>query len=78
MFLLNKEKLILGIFRPIDLVIFISGLCISILLIIVFSSMENTNLMIIAPIPVLICTFLVMPIKKHHNVLCAIKELLKK
>ncbi len=77
---MNNKKLIFGIFRPIDLVIFISGVCATTILLIIFMSLENSNsiMTIISLLPAIICTLLVMPLKKNHNVLSAICHFIKK
>ena len=77
---MEEKKLIIGIFRPIDLVIFLNGVCVTFILLVVFSSLENSNsfMTIVAILPAVICTLLVMPLKKYHNVLEAIKHGIKK
>lgn len=76
-----KEKgLIFGIFRPIDLIIFTNGIGISCILLMLFASLEDSStfMSIVAVFPAIICTILVMPLKKHHNVLENIKSFIKK
>ncbi len=77
---MNDKKLFLGIFNKTDMIVFISGICISLILLIIFAYMENSSslLTIISILPAVICTILVMPLKKNHNVLGAIKQILKK
>lgn len=66
----NRGKLILGYFRPVDLVIFIVGLSITLLLLLIFQNyMDNTVIAILLLLPVLISLLLVCPIPYQHNVL---------
>lgn len=66
----NRGRLILGYFRPIDLIIFIVGLSISLFLLLIFQNyMDNTFVAIILLLPVLISLFLVLPIPYQHNIL---------
>ena len=76
---MEKKRLIFGIFTKFDLCLYLCGIVTSFILIIVFSSMENSDLLtILGFLPVIICTILVIPLKKNHNVLGAIKNLFKK
>ena len=77
---MNNKKLIFGIFRPADLVIFISGVCVTIILLIIFMNLENSNsiMTILSLLQFIICTILVMPLKTNHNVLDAICHFIKK
>ncbi len=69
----NRGRLILGYFRPVDLVIFLVGLSISLILLLIFQDyMDNTFIAICLLLPVLIALFLVLPIPYQHNVLVLI------
>ena len=70
----KKGQLILGIFRPFDLILFLSGVLVTItmLAILPLSSMWTTILILS---PAAICGFLVMPIPYYHNILVVILEL---
>ena len=66
----NRGRLILGYFRPIDLVIFLIGLSITLILLLLFQDyMDNTFVAIALLLPVLISLFLVLPIPYQHNIL---------
>ena len=66
----NRGRLILGYFRPIDLIIFIIGLAATFILFLVFQDYaDNTVITITLLAPVLIALFLVLPIPYQHNVL---------
>ena len=73
----KKGQLILSIFRPLDLAIFLTGVAVTLILLIIFSSMNaSTWLMIVAVFPALVCVGLVVPIPNYHNVLVAIGEVI--
>lgn len=70
----KKGQLILGIFRPFDLGLFITGVLITIILL-AFMPLTSTWMTILVLCPALICGFLVMPIPYYHNMLNVIIEL---
>ena len=75
----KKGELILGIFRPIDLIIFGVGVGITLLILVILSvsnSVSNT-FAIMAIIPAGIATMLVFPFPNYHNIRVAIGELIK-
>ncbi len=66
----NRGKLILGYFRPVDLVIFIVGVSTTLLLFLIFQDYTDSTLItIVLLLPVLISLFLVLPIPYQHNML---------
>lgn len=66
----NRGRLILGYFRPVDLVIFLVGLTMTLILLLIFQDyMDNTVVAIMLLLPVLIALFLVLPIPYQHNIL---------
>lgn len=66
----NRGKLILGYFRPIDLIIFIVGVATSLILFLIFQdSTDSTLITILLLLPVIIALFLVLPIPYQHNML---------
>ena len=67
----KRGNLIFSTFRPIDLIILLVGLVISIVSLIVVDTGSIINV-VIACIPLLIAVLLVIPIPNHHNVLVAI------
>jgi uncharacterized protein (DUF983 family) len=73
------KKLIFGIFRPIDLVIFMIGISTTFLLLIVMANIDVDGwYFILALLPAVISIILVMPVKEHHNVLNMLQEHMKK
>lgn len=70
----KKGKLILGLFRPFDLILFLSGVVVSVTLL-AFISLTNTWLTILILSPAVICAFLVTPVPYYHNMLNIIVEL---
>ena len=69
----KRGKLIFGLFREIDLIIFVTGVVITFILMLSLP-MENTTLAIIAIAPALICSLLVAPVPYYHNVMTVIIE----
>lgn len=66
----SRGKLILGYFRPVDLVIFIIGLSISLILFLMFQDYADDTMVAIGLLtPLLISLFLVLPIPYQHNIL---------
>lgn len=63
----KRAKLIFGFFRPLDLVIFIIGLGITLILLMVLPVDTMTNVIIII-VPVCIAGMLVFPLPNYHNV----------
>ncbi len=64
----KKSQLILGFFTPTDLILFGSGVSITLILLIVIQS-ASLGLMILILSPALITGFLVLPVQYYHNVL---------
>ena len=73
----KRGKLILNIFRPIDLGIFLTGVLITFALLLAFSSMKLDGwINILAVFPGLIAIGLVVPIPNYHNVMVCIGEII--
>ena len=70
----KKGLLILGIFRKFDLILFLTGVAITLLLIILMPFPSTGGIFLIL-LPALICGFLVMPVPYYHNMLVVITEL---
>lgn len=70
----KNGKLILGIFRPFDLILLSVGLLVTIILLAVMPQ-DNTVVTILCLAPAVVCAFLVMPIPNYHNMLTIIIEL---
>lgn len=71
----KKSMLFFGLFNTFDLILFGSGLGISLLLLLVLP-VEQLLFAIIAVLPGLITGFLVFPIPYYHNVLTILKNVI--
>lgn len=63
----KKSQLILGFFNPSDLVIFLTGVGISVILL-MFIKSNNLTVMLGLASPAIIAAFLVAPVPNYHNV----------
>lgn len=72
----KRAQLIFNIFRPVDLGIALTGVGLTILLFIIIQP-ETIWPAIGTLAPLLICTFLVLPIANYHNVLCILQNIYK-
>lgn len=64
----KKSNLIFSLFKPIDLIIFGSGVGLTFIFLMSFSA-ETFGSMILILLPALITGFLVFPVPNYHNVL---------
>jgi len=64
----KKSQLILGFFTPTDLILFGSGVGLTVVLLLLIQS-ANIGIMIMILLPALVTGFLVMPVPNYHNVL---------
>lgn len=64
----KKSQLILGFFRGIDLILFGTGVGITLILLLTIQS-ASMGVMVLILAPALITGFLVMPVPNYHNVL---------
>ena len=72
----KRGQLIVSIFRPVDLAIFITGVSVTLILLLIFVKLgAGTIMMFFALLPGLVATGLVIPVANYHNVLVAIQEL---
>lgn len=72
----KKSMLIFGLFNKFDLILFGSGVALTLLLLLILP-VENLVMAIITLTPGLICSFLVFPIPNYHNVLTIIKSIIE-
>lgn len=72
----KKGQLILGMFRPVDLILFGSGILITLVLLLTIP-MTSTLVTIIILLPALVTGFLVVPVPYYHNMLIIILELIE-
>lgn len=71
----KKGQLIAGWFTPPDLILFVTGISISLLLLLILG-VDQTLRALIALAPGLICTFLVIPIANYRNVRTFLKSMI--
>lgn len=64
----KKSGMILGLFTPIDLIIFGSGVGLTLILLLAIQASSFSTIIIIL-LPALISGFLVFPVPNYHNVL---------
>ena len=69
----KRGKLILGLFRPFDLMLFGTGFFITIILL-AFLPLTSTLVTVLVLSPALITGFLVLPVPYYHNMLVVIME----
>lgn len=73
----KRGKYILNIFRPIDLAVFLTGVTITMTLLLVLTNLKIDSLWkIISLFPGAIAILLVIPIPNYHNVMVAIGEII--
>ena len=66
----KRGNLIFSVFRPIDLIVFGTGMGVTILALLIFQNMLNSTAIAIACLaPAAICAMLVAPVPYYHNVL---------
>ncbi len=63
----KKSQLILGFFTPADLAIFLTGVGISVMLL-MFIKSNNITIMLGLASPAIIAAFMVAPVPNYHNV----------
>ena len=74
----SKGKLIMGLFRGIDLAIFGSGCGITLLLLFFLQNyLTKVSVAILVMLPALVTGFLVLPIPYQHNILVFIQCMMK-
>ena len=71
----KKGTLIFNLFRPFDLILFGSGVFITLILLMIFAD-DNMVTLIITVLPAIITGTLVLPVPNYHNVLCAIQTII--
>mgnify|MGYP000022388457 FL=1 len=72
----KRGTLIFNIFRPFDLILFGTGVVISLLALAIVRS-SNTIAILLACLPAGITGLLVVPIPNYHNVLCALQSIIR-
>lgn len=69
----KRSKLIFGFFNPIDLVIFIIGIGLTLILLMILP-VDNVKYVVIIMMPVCIAGMLVFPLPNYHNVMTLIGD----
>ena len=73
----KKGQLILGMFKPIDLGIFITGVVVTIILFLIFSNFDISGwISLLAIVPGALAGVLVFPIPNYHNVRVVLGEII--
>ena len=70
----KRGKLILGWFRPFDLILFGTGILIT-MIFLAFIPIDNVMVTIIVLAPAVITGFLVVPVPYYHNILNIVVEM---
>ena len=70
----KKGQLILGLFKPFDLILFSTGVIITVLMLALLP-ISSTLMTILVISPAAVCGFLVMPVPHYHNLLVVITDL---
>ncbi len=66
----KKSEMILGLFTPVDLILFSSGVGLTVVLVLALAARTSSvTAMILMLLPALISAFLVFPVPNYHNVL---------
>lgn len=72
----KKSQLILGFFNTIDLIIFLTGVGLTVLLLMLIKS-NNVYVMLGLASPALVASFLVAPVPNYHNVMTLLGNIYK-
>ena len=69
----KKSMLIFGLFTKFDLILFGSGLLVTMILLVVLE-LKTVGIAVLALLPAVVTGFLVMPVVNYHNTLTFIKS----
>lgn len=72
----KRGTLIFNMFRPFDLIMFGTGMAVTLLLLVLVDS-NDTIMILLSCLPVGVTGLLVVPIPNYHNVLCAIQSIFR-
>ena len=70
----KRAQLIFSVFKPVDLIIASVGASITLILFVSVAPDTLLNAMLIL-LPLLVCSFLVIPVPNYHNMRCVINNL---
>ena len=74
----KRGKLIFGFFRPIDLIVFGSGVATTLILLLIFQNSISEAVVAIGVLsPAIITGFLVLPVPNQHNIMVVINNIYK-
>ena len=71
----KSGTLIFGVFRTIDLIIFVTGIVVSFFLLLIVSP-STMGGAVFCLLPVATCSILVIPVPNYHNILIVLTELI--
>ena len=71
----KKGQLLFSMFRPVDLAILVTGVVVTLLLLLLLND-ASTLIRILSIFPLVVCALLVFPIPNYHNSLVAIQEII--
>ena len=72
----KKSQLILGIFTPVDLAVFGTGVAITVFLLIIIKS-SNMGQLLLMISPALFSALMIMPVPPYHNVMTLLGNIIK-
>ena len=72
----KKSQLILGVFNMVDLTVFLTGLGITVFLLLIIKS-EDIGVMLLLASPALVASFLIAPVPNYHNVMTLLGNIYK-
>lgn len=72
----KKSQLILGIFTPVDLAVFGTGVAITVFLLIIIKSSSMGQLLLMIS-PALFSALMIMPVPPYHNVMTLLGNIIK-
>lgn len=72
----KKSLLIMGMLRPLDLIILLVGIGISVIALLIFNN-AGTIITLLCCVPMLVCLALVLPIPHYHNTLVALQSIMR-
>ena len=71
----KRSMLIFGLFNNFDLILVGSGFAVTLILLLAIGP-QTFGIAILCLLPMLVCSFLVIPIANYHNVLTLIREII--
>ena len=72
----KRAQLIFSVFRPVDLIIASVGAGLTLMLFVIVQPQTLLSAAIVLA-PILVCSFLVIPVPNYHNMLCVLQNIYK-